>query len=175
MSIEEPIRVHTKHFSMSLIKHMFEVKDMTLEPLPEPLSDYQGTNSWNNLQKSRWIESLILGIPTPMFCFYEGNDDKLRIFDGLQRILAIKEFIDNTFPLRKLEYLMASCEGRYHTDDGDKKGLPPKYKRWFYVTSFLVHVIDPSNSPEVVNSLFMRYQTNKHRALYIPQKRKKRG
>lgn len=82
---------------------------------------------WTNTQKSRLIESLILGLPLPTFFFAHetrpdiksiGQSDKqpedkktntklmLLVVDGLQRLCTIKEFvIDKTLKLSDLEFL----------------------------------------------------------------------
>lgn len=52
-------------------------------------------NLWNERKKSRFIESLILGLPIPLFYFDEGNDNdkKWRVVDGLQRVSTLEHFI----------------------------------------------------------------------------------
>ena len=59
--------------------------------------EYQRTYKWNNEKKSRFIESLILGMPVPaIFAIKEEDEDynlKYEIIDGLQRISTILEFV----------------------------------------------------------------------------------
>lgn len=50
-------------------------------------------NLWDNKKKSRFIESLILNLPIPLFYFDEGEDKKWRVIDGLQRISTLEHFI----------------------------------------------------------------------------------
>lgn len=50
-------------------------------------------NLWSEKKKSRFIESLILGLPIPLFYFDEGEDKKWRVIDGLQRISTLEHFI----------------------------------------------------------------------------------
>ena len=69
---------------------------------------------WENFEKSRLIESILLRIPLPMFYFAEDNEGKLTVVDGLQRITTIKDFMDNKFPLKNLQYLQDSCGGKYY-------------------------------------------------------------
>ncbi|MFZ2432391.1 MAG: DUF262 domain-containing protein, partial [Lutibacter sp.] len=147
------IKVHAKQFSLRLISDMIEDEDINLSP------DFQRNFVWNSIQKSRLIESILLRIPLPMFYFSEDNVGKITIVDGLQRLTTIKEFMDNKFPLRNLEYLEESCGGKYYFDSGKKKGLDPKYKRWFNQTQFSVNVIDPSSPPKVKYDIFRRINT----------------
>jgi Protein of unknown function DUF262 len=149
----EDIKVHAKQFSLRLISDMIDENDIDLSP------DFQRNLVWNSFQKSRLIESVLLRIPLPMFYFSEDNEGRITIVDGLQRLTTIKEFMDNKFALKNLEYLGDSCEGRYFDDEGSKKGLDTKYKRWFNQTQFSVNVIDPSSPSKVKYDIFRRINT----------------
>ena len=149
----EEIKVHAKSFSLRLISDMIDDDDINLSP------DFQRNFVWNSAQKSRLIESILLRIPLPMFYFSEDEVGRITIVDGLQRLTTIKEFMDNKFPLRKLEYLEESCGGRYYRDEGGKMGLDPKYLRWFNQTQFSVNMIDSSSPPKVKYDIFRRINT----------------
>jgi hypothetical protein len=149
----EDIKVHAKPFSLRLITDMIDSEDIDLAP------DFQRNLVWNNFQKSRLIESILLRIPLPMFYFSEDGEGKITIVDGLQRISTIKEFMDNGFALKKLEYLGETCNDRYFKTDGNKKGLDAKYVRWFNQTQFSVNVIDPSSPSKVKYDIFRRINT----------------
>ncbi|PJJ06891.1 uncharacterized protein DUF262 [Flavobacterium sp. 1] len=149
----EDIKVHSKQFSLRLISDMIDDKDIDLAP------DFQRHFVWNNFQKSRLIESILLRIPLPMFYFSEDEEGRITIVDGLQRLTTIKEFMENKFPLKNLEYLTETCEGRYYSDAGRKVGLDSKYSRWFNQTQFSVNVIDPSSPPKVKYDIFRRINT----------------
>ena len=94
----DDIKVHSKQFSIKLIYEMIENEDIDLNP------EFQRHFVWNSKQKSRLIESILLRIPLPMFYFAEDEDGKISVVDGLQRLTTIKEFMDNKFPLKNLEY-----------------------------------------------------------------------
>ncbi|MCJ8209939.1 DUF262 domain-containing protein [Mucilaginibacter sp. RS28] len=147
------IKVNSKQFSVKLIDEMINNKDIDLNP------DFQRNYVWTSLQKSRLIESILLRIPLPMFYFAEERDGLISVVDGLQRLTTIKEFMDNKFPLKNLEYLKDTCEGRYYTDHNGKKGIDPKYFRWFNMTQFSVNVIDPSSPAKVKYDIFRRINT----------------
>lgn len=149
----EDIKVHAKPFSLRLVSDMIDDGDIDLSP------DFQRNFVWNTHQKSRLIESILLRIPLPMFYFSEDPDGRITIVDGLQRLTTIKEFMDNKFALKDLEYLKASCGGRYYTDGENKKGLDKKYMRWFNQTQFSVNVIDPSSPSKVKYDIFRRINT----------------
>ena len=98
--------VETLVLSVGEIIRYYEQGRINISP------DYQRTYKWNNEKKSRFIESLVLGLPIPpIFAIKEEDEDynlKFEIIDGLQRISTILEFVgelrNNTNP-EKLKYL----------------------------------------------------------------------
>jgi hypothetical protein len=66
---------------------------------------YQREFTWDNERRSRFIESVIMGLPIPFIFFWEMADGKLEIVDGSQRLRTIKEFILADFRLGQLESL----------------------------------------------------------------------
>lgn len=87
----------------SLIEQL-ENDEIDLQP------DFQrAADVWDNVKKSRLIESILLGLPLPSFYFSEDpRSQKLSIIDGLQRICAIKDFIlkkDGPLKLEGLQFL----------------------------------------------------------------------
>lgn len=62
--------------------------------------DLQRFFVWDDVRKSMWIESLILGFPVPPIFLLQDASSKLLIIDGLQRSLTIKEFVENRFAIK---------------------------------------------------------------------------
>jgi hypothetical protein len=48
---------------------------------------------WSDKKKSRFIESLMLNLPTPLFYFDEAENKNWKVVDGLQRISTLEHFI----------------------------------------------------------------------------------
>ncbi|GLZ38370.1 DUF262 domain-containing protein [Actinokineospora sp. NBRC 105648] len=67
--------------------------------------DFQRRNAWTDSRKSKFIESLILGLPIPQITFaeHEIDDDgftRYIVIDGKQRLLALESFYSEHSPLQ---------------------------------------------------------------------------
>lgn len=146
------IRVESRNFSLRNIYDMINEGDLDLAP------DFQRNLVWDNFRKSRLIESILLRIPLPMFYFSADENGKLSVVDGLQRLTAIKQFMDNKLILRDLEYLKG-CEGKLFRDKNPDRQLDDKHYRWFNMTQIVVNVIDAQSPAEVKYDIFRRLNT----------------
>lgn len=144
------IRVEPKVFSLKQIYEMINCGDLDISP------DFQRNQVWDTFRKSRLIESILLRIPLPVFYFSEDEKGVLSVVDGLQRLSAIKQFMDNELVLKNLEYL-DSCEDRYYTREGQK--LADKYVRWFNTTQISANVISAESPYQVKFDIFRRLNT----------------
>jgi Protein of unknown function DUF262 len=87
--------------------------DFSLHNLRQSLRDssyinigpsYQRRQRWDIKKRSQLIESLLLNIPIPPLFLFENDYNQYEIMDGRQRLESIKDFLDNAFKLRGLEY-----------------------------------------------------------------------
>ena len=64
------------------------------------------SREWDDISKSRFIESLILGLPTPQLFLASSSTDrnKFIVIDGRQRLLAISQFYSSDLILTGLEF-----------------------------------------------------------------------
>lgn len=68
---------------------------------------YQRAYTWEADRKSRFIESLLLGLPVPFLFFWEMPNGKLEIVDGSQRLRSLEEFVLGGLRLGELDSLTA--------------------------------------------------------------------
>lgn len=82
-------RVRTDAYQMSIgeIVNMYERNEIIIDP------EFQRLFRWDIGQKSKLIESLLLGIPLPSIFVFEKEDGTWELIDGLQRISTILEFM----------------------------------------------------------------------------------
>lgn len=86
--LEERNNLKADRLDMSLgeIINMYEEGALIIKP------EYQRSFRWEKYQQSRFIESLLLGIPIPAIFVAEDTDGKWELVDGLQRISTILAF-----------------------------------------------------------------------------------
>ena len=80
---------------------------------------FQRKYVWTHIQASRFIESLILGLPVPgVFLSKEEETGRLLIIDGQQRMLSIANFYKGVFGERKfrLKGVQSDLEGMTYDD-----------------------------------------------------------
>jgi hypothetical protein len=65
---------------------MYERGDIIISP------EFQRLFRWSDYQKTRFIESILLGIPTPPIFVAEDKEGRWELVDGLQRISTILSF-----------------------------------------------------------------------------------
>lgn len=68
-------------------------------------SDFQRENVWYKDRKSELIESVLMGLPLPIFYFNQDKYGNLIVVDGRQRLGALFSYLNNEFRLSKLKIL----------------------------------------------------------------------
>jgi hypothetical protein len=94
---------------------------------------FQRRDAWDARRKSRFIESLVVGLPIPQIVLAESIADRSKfiVLDGKQRLLALLQFFgkgtgpNNGFRLRDLE-LDKSLQGLGFSDLQTNPGLQSK-------------------------------------------------
>ena len=143
----EKIKTRTTHIGIDLIVQRIKHDEIDLEP------DFQRkADIWSRPKKSRFIESLLLRIPIPVFYVAENKDEKWAVVDGLQRTTTIYGYVAGEFRLQGLEYLEHLNGKRY-------RDLPRPMRRRIDETQLVVNVIEQGTPKEVMFNIFHRINT----------------
>src|SRR5688572_24146371 len=81
--------IKTDSYPMSIGELANLYKDHELDIHPE----FQRFFRWSDFQKSRWIESVLLGIPLPSIFVAQREDGVWDVVDGLQRLSTLFQFM----------------------------------------------------------------------------------
>jgi hypothetical protein len=81
------VKTDAYQLSISEIVNMYRDKELVINP------DFQRLFRWELGQKSKLIESLLLGIPLPSIFVFEKQDSTWELIDGLQRVSTLLEFM----------------------------------------------------------------------------------
>lgn len=74
---------------------------------------YQREFTWEPYRKSRFIESVLMGLPIPFLFFWEMPNGRLEVVDGSQRLRTIEEWVHGDLRLGELEELPALSNSRF--------------------------------------------------------------
>lgn len=115
---------------------------------------YQRNFVWKPAEKSRFIESVFLGVPImPFLVSVSGEDAELEIIDGSQRIRTLAEYCKDGFKLNGLQKL-TELNGTKFSD------LPDSRKNKFLLRDFRFHVVTDKASQEIRADIFNRVNTS---------------
>ena len=142
------IRITTKSFTLREVADQIEDEEIDLSP------DFQREYVWKSRQRTRLVESILLGIPLPAFYFNQTESGTYQVVDGVQRLSTIALFMRN-------EHRLSSVDLEYLSDLHDRtyKQLDTAAIRRFRSTQIVVHVIEPQTPDEVKYDIFNRVNT----------------
>ncbi len=103
---EKQIVEQSKRIDFYITEYTIEILAQKMRSGDFEVPDYQREFTWEDERKSRFIESVLMGLPIPFLFFWESAETgKLEIVDGSQRLRTIEQFILGGFPLKDLEEL----------------------------------------------------------------------
>ncbi|CAM4328181.1 DUF262 domain-containing protein [Zobellia roscoffensis] len=151
----EKIGIKTDSYSMSIGEIINLYKDEELELNPA----YQRLFRWKKSQKSKFIESILLGIPIPPIFVAQKEDGTWSIVDGVQRISTILQ-LTNDLRNNDLGPLVLENTKKLPSLEGFTwETLPSDLKRTFRRSKFGVNIILTQNSIQSQYELFQRLNT----------------
>jgi hypothetical protein len=142
---QRTINYDTKEFTVELLVHKFKAGEFTIPR-------YQREFVWSDERRSKFIESVILGLPIPFMFTAETKEGVLEIVDGAQRIRTLGSFMEDRFRLRKLESLDL-LNGICYSD------LPAVQQRKFKNRTLRMVVLSDTTTLESKFDIFERINT----------------
>lgn len=171
MSLEQEITTARKEiladgYDMSFgeVMNLYRDNELIIDP------EFQRLFRWNTSQKTRFIESLLLGIPIPSIFVFQNDSGIWELIDGLQRLSTVLEFagmlyspertlvapsfVDGTKSLPSLAgvYWEESAPG---TNNGIGKSQQLQIKR----ARIRVEILKRESDPQAKYELFQRLNT----------------
>jgi hypothetical protein len=133
--------------------------DWTLEVLCKKIErkdiyipDFQRGIVWNEVKKSKLIDSFLRGFPVPNIFLYKNSENKHAVIDGQQRLWAVKEFFNDGYELKKvskewegMKFSQLSPSNRLKLEDS-------------VIRATIVSSITPEN-PKIIFRIFERLNT----------------
>ena len=99
LEVSKRIEFYVTDYSVELLALKMKSQDFVIPA-------YQRDDTWEAARKSRFVESLLMGLPIPFLFFWESpSTGKLEIVDGSQRLRTIHQFIHGDLQLGELERL----------------------------------------------------------------------
>lgn len=130
--------------SLPDLVRMINSKSLNLSP------SYQRDFVWKEPQQSKFIESILLGIPVPTIFISENQNSTFEVVDGQQRLTTIKRFWNDELKLKGLSTL-TEYNGKFFSNlDETTKNLLENTR-----TMSVVSILKDS-SPEIKFDIFQR-------------------
>ena len=102
--------------------------------------DFQRDFVWSHEKQSKLVESCVMRIPLPVLYVAEGDDGRITVVDGLQRLSTFQAFLTNKLKLSGL--------GKHHPLDGRRfKDLSIHLQERIEDTQLTLYILD-KDAPE---------------------------
>ena len=161
---ERRSEIHSDGYPMSIGELINLYRDNELDIHPE----FQRYYRWSDEQKSRLVESILLGIPIPSIFVSQREDGVWDVIDGLQRLSTIfqlvgelKDEFGNTLPpleLKKTRYL-PSLEGKKWDNEPTETAIGSTNQLLIRRSKIDVKIILRESSESSKYELFQRLNT----------------
>lgn len=173
MSLEEEISIARKEivsdgYDMSIgeLINLYKEKEIQIDP------EFQRLFRWDLTRKTRFIESILLGLPLPPIFVYQSMNGVWELIDGLQRLSTILEFVgilrdpsnnEINFPATVLEgtrFLPSLANKKWAPSDdqaGDGIGIAQQLQ--IKRGRVRVEILKQESDPQAKYELFQRLNT----------------
>lgn len=142
---QKTIDYDTKEFTVELLVEKFKKGDFFV-----PL--YQRNFVWSHRRQSRFIESVLLGLPIPYMFMADTQDGRLEIVDGAQRMNTLASYLKGELTLKDLEILTVINKLKFND-------IPLSQQRKFKNRSLRMVVLNDRTTEDAKFSIFERINT----------------
>ena len=98
--------------------------------------EFQRDFIWSEKQQSKFIESVVMRIPLPVFYLAEDQEGRMVVVDGRQRLSTFRRFVNNEFKL--------NLKNRPGLHEKKFKDLCPKLQNRIEDCSLVLYIMDSS-------------------------------
>jgi hypothetical protein len=136
------------------------VKRISMQDIIIP--KFQRGYVWSLKEASRFVESLLLGLPVPsIFLSKEPETQKLLVIDGQQRLSSLRYFYEGLWPSTRKEFALKGVESKF--EGATYKTLANDDRR--RLDDSIVHAIvvkqdEPSDDSSSIYHIFERLNTS---------------
>jgi hypothetical protein len=117
---------------------------------------------WTLKEASRFVESLLLGLPVPsIFLSKEAETQKLLVIDGQQRLLTLRNFYEGIWPPNRKEFALKGVQDRFEgvtyktLASDDRRRLDDSI-----IHAIIVRQEEPSGDSSSIYHIFERLNTS---------------
>lgn len=135
------------------IINMYQSGDLLISP------EFQRLFRWKNFQKTRFIESILLGIPIPPIFVAEDKEGKWELVDGLQRLSTVLSFFGLLKETDKNNWIMDAGDLVPELEGYNKDNLPQIFQRNIKRAYCRVEIIKWDSKLDMRYELFNRLNT----------------
>ena len=123
---------------------------------------FQRNFVWTWPQASKFIESILLGLPIPsVFLFREEDTQKLLIVDGLQRLTTLHAFKQGRFPHNDRVFKLKDVKPRFDGKTLDELEEDDRLRfEDAIIHAMIIHQMAPDDSNSSVFHIFDRLNSN---------------
>jgi Protein of unknown function DUF262 len=172
LSLEQQIEAARKEivsdgYEMSVgeIINLYRDNELIIHP------EYQRLFRWGSSKKTRFIESLLLGIPIPPIFVFQNEKGVWELIDGLQRLSTIFEFVGilksrdgdgakiDPATLEGTKFLPDLTDKTWETRKGGTEGIGKTAQLYIKRSRIRVEILKKESDPSAKYELFQRLNT----------------
>lgn len=139
------IKIDKGYYTVYELKRRYEAKEQRI--IID--SEFQREDVWKRNRKIELIESVLMGLPLPIFYFTQDKYGRLIVVDGRQRLTALFEYMTDRFQLNKMK-ILPELNGKKFSD------LLPVLQGRIEDFQIQAHVIMPPTPDRIKFDIFER-------------------